>query len=486
MRGSSRTVLTTALAAVAAASVCLTLACTARAADSIYWVNTETGTISHANLAGGGGGEVPLPAMSFGIGIDAAAGRLYSLSSDAASETTPIGFSGFDGTGGNLLDTTGAPLKEANGLVVEPGAGRVYWTDEGTDTISFANLRGGGGGALDTTGATVENPGPIAVHPAAGRIFWSNGTTIFFASLSGGGGGILDTGGTPITDLEGLAIDASANRIYWADPGTDTIGFASLNGGASGQLDTNGAVIDEPVGLAIDPTADRIYWSNFADNTIGFASLHGGGRGVLDTTGATTRAPIGMVLLKAPLVAAPPLVEGTLRGGATLTCRSSWAPDLPESFLYRAPQTVTYQWLLNGRPLPGATAQTVKADRVGRYSCLATATNFAGSDIATSAEIRVKAELRLGKVRLNRRTGTATLAVTAAGVGKLKLSGKGVKRRLGKARSKARLRIRATGRAKKRLDATGRARVKATVTFLPTGAKPLRRSKTVVLKLSRR
>ncbi|MGB7686102.1 MAG: hypothetical protein WBL45_10015, partial [Solirubrobacterales bacterium] len=55
-----------------------------------------------------------------------------------------------------------------------------------------------------------------------------------------------------------------------------------------------------------------------------------------------------------------------------------------------------------------------------------------------------------------------------------------------KARAKARLRIRPSGPAKKRLEATGRARVKATVNFRPDGGKPLKRFKTIVLKLSRR
>jgi Low-density lipoprotein receptor repeat class B len=472
---SRRTIAAIALAVLA----CLQIASAARAADSIYWVNSETGTISHANLAGGGGGEVPVPAMSFGIGIDAAAGRLYWIGNDALNETSNIGFSNFNGGGGTVLDTGGFQ-KEANSLVVDPAAGRVYWADEGNRTIAFANLRGGGGGQLDTTGAVVENPGPIAIHPAAGRVFWSGGTTIAFANLAGGGG-ILDTG-PPVNDMEGLAIDASSNRIYWTDTGTNTIGFASLGGGMRGQLDTTGAVLDEPVGLAIDPVAGKIYWTNFGNNTIGFANLQGGGGGQLDATGATTRAPIAVVLLKAPLAAVSPVVEGKLRGGAPLTCKSSWAPDLPESLLYRAPQTVTYQWLLNGRPLAGATAATVNARRVGRYACQATGTNFAGSSTATSAEVVVKAALELGKVRLNPRAGTATLRVAAFGTGKLKLDGTGLKRRVAKAAPKARLTIRATGKAAKRLSRAGRARVKVKVTFLLAGGKPIRRSKTIVLR----
>ncbi len=473
-----------AVAAAAAISLCLAMACTARAADRIYWVNgNDLGedTIGHANLAGGSGGKITLPGFGIrGLGIDAAAGKLYTLN----EPNVPILSASLDGTGVAPLNTTGVPPGgEPDRMAVDPGGGKVYWTAVDTDAIFFANLRGGGGGALDTTGVTVREVGAVAVHPAAGRIYWGNGGTIAFASLNGGGGGILDLVNVSSQSVGGLAIDGSSNRIFWIDPVTETIEFASLGGGMISELDTGAAPINVPQGLAIDPGASRIYWANAPDDTIGFANLNGGGGGQLDTTGTTPSNPTGPVLLKTPSPASPPLVKGRSRAGATLSCESSWAADLPESFLYRAPQTVAYQWLRNGRPIAGATAQTVKARQAGGYACQATGTNAAGSASLTSATVSIKAALRLGKVRLNRATGTATLTVAALGGGKLRLSGAGIKPQTAPARAKARLRIRPSGRAKKRLEATGRVRVKAVVSFRPASGKQLKRSKKIVLKV---
>ena len=474
------------------ALLCLTAASAAHSADRIYWVNTLGGgaTISHADLAGGGGGEIAISATPgiFGLGIDSARDKIYTLHEEATPSLVgdaAILSANLDGTGSTPLDTTGAPIGELDWLAVDPGAGRAYWTDEETDAISFASLRGGGGGALDTTGVAVGETEAIAVHPAVGKIYWMNDATIAFASLSGGGGGTLDIVNGPSPFGAGLAIDGSSNTIYWIDELTDTIEFASLSGGISSVLDTAGAPLDDPLGLAIDPEAGRIYWAN-GNDTIGFANLKGGGGGQLALTGATLDSPVTPVLLKTPAPANPPLVKGRPRAGSTLSCESSWAADLPESFLYRAPRTVAYQWLRNGRPIAGATAQTVTARQAGNYACQSTAANAAGSTSSTSAPLAVKAALKLGKVRLNRATGTATLTVAAFGTGRLKLSGAEIKQRAAKARAKARLRIRPSRPAKKRLETTGRARVKATVTFRPDGGKPLKRLKTIVLKLSRR
>jgi hypothetical protein len=45
------------------------------------------------------------------------------------------------------------------------GAGRVYWTNSGNDTVSFANLdNAGGGGQLTTPGAMPSFPLGVAIR----------------------------------------------------------------------------------------------------------------------------------------------------------------------------------------------------------------------------------------------------------------------------------------------------------------------------------
>jgi hypothetical protein len=88
----------------------------------------------------------------------------------------------------------------------------------------------------------------------------------------------------------------------------------------------------------------------------------------------------------------------------------------------------------------------------------------------------------LGKVKLNKNKGTATLAVNVPGPGTLSLTGKNVKTQrpardatVSKTVSAAgtvKLLVKPKGKAKTKLNKTGKAKVKVTVTYTPTGDAP--------------
>jgi hypothetical protein len=88
----------------------------------------------------------------------------------------------------------------------------------------------------------------------------------------------------------------------------------------------------------------------------------------------------------------------------------------------------------------------------------------------------------LGKLHLNRRTGTATLAVAVAGPGRLAISGNGVRAasvvlaRSARAPRTVQLPIRATGESARRLSRTGGVTVRPHVTYTPIGGTPSTRS----------
>ena len=97
-----------------------------------------------------------------------------------------------------------------------------------------------------------------------------------------------------------------------------------------------------------------------------------------------------------------------------------------------------------------------------------------------------------GRLRLNKRNGTATLAVKLPGPGTLGVGGKGVVRKWRFARANlsravngpgsVKLHIRARGKRRRKLNRTGRVLLKAIVTFTPTGGRPNSKSKRVRLK----
>jgi hypothetical protein len=93
---------------------------------------------------------------------------------------------------------------------------------------------------------------------------------------------------------------------------------------------------------------------------------------------------------------------------------------------------------------------------------------------------------KFGKLKLNRKNGTATLTVEVPGPGNLTAKGKGVKRATAKAAKagKAKLRLKPTAAGRATLERKHKLRVKVAVTFDPAGGSPLTKTKRVVLKLA--
>jgi DNA-binding beta-propeller fold protein YncE len=91
--------------------------------------------------------------------------------------------------------------------------------------------------------------------------------------------------------------------------------------------------------------------------------------------------------------------------------------------------------------------------------------------------------LELGKLKLNRKKGTATLTVEVSGAGGLVLKGKGVRKasRAATGAGAVTLPVALLGKAERKLLATGEARVRVVVTFSPSGG-PLAKAKALVLK----
>jgi hypothetical protein len=91
--------------------------------------------------------------------------------------------------------------------------------------------------------------------------------------------------------------------------------------------------------------------------------------------------------------------------------------------------------------------------------------------------------IKLGKLKLNKKAGTATLAVKVPDAGTLTVTAKGLKKvvRSSKGAATLSLPIKPVGTTKKTLAKTGKAKLALTLTFAPTGGTAKRTSKTVKL-----
>jgi hypothetical protein len=107
-----------------------------------------------------------------------------------------------------------------------------------------------------------------------------------------------------------------------------------------------------------------------------------------------------------------------------------------------------------------------------------------GAGTALLTGIGISNAFKLGKLRLNRRTGTARLRVRVPGPGRLSLGGKGVRALARAVRSAdtVGLLIRPRRKARRKLNRTGRAQVTARVTYKPAGGTAVSRFRPLTLR----
>jgi len=381
----------------------------AQASETVYWSNYSSDSLAFANLDGSGGGNFDTAGQavkgSEGLAIDSATGRLYwSNFSSGPGNTGAIRYAGLGGGDGGQLNTGTATVNEPSGIAIDPVTRTIYWAnydggigDKGT--ISFAKLDGSAAGDLNTAGANLEDPEAIAVDPAGGRVYWSNNgatnDTISFAKLdnSGGGGNLDLSGATPPNGIYGLAINAAVGQIYWISNNNGKISHANLAGGGGGDFDYGTAPFENPYGLAFDPSSGKIYWGNYSNGetpaeAFGFANISGGGGGIKIAT-APVDGPQNPVILKGPSGTGAPAVTRTPKTVSLSCSQGTWAADFAGSFVYQAPRSYSYQWLLNGASIAGANASTFTAATPGTYTCAVTGSNQDGSATQTSAAVKL-------------------------------------------------------------------------------------------------
>jgi hypothetical protein len=477
--------------ALATAILGLCLTSTASARRLIFWSNSIANKISYAPvIEGGKGADLPIAQSyvndPYGTAIDSAAGKVYWLNRGNGSS---IGYANLDGSGAGLLNTNGASFAQPSGLAIDPIAGKIYWgnSESANGSIGFANLNGSGGGLLKPTGATTE-PNAVTVDPANGRIYWSNfnADEISYATLDGSSGQDLDTSGATIDGPEGVAINSRTGRVYWANEKGNSIGFAGINGGGGGTANLN-QFVSKPIGLATD--GEAVYWASGGFERVEAGNFAGCCVLPLETAGATQSGVAFPVILEGPRLNAIAKVEGAHDPGSVLSCSTPpWEGDQIESFLYRAPQSISYQWLRNRLPIPGATGTTTVAGKVGSYTCQVTGSNFAGNDVEGNPNgFTIRASLKLKRAAYNRRKGTATLRLAVTGSGRLDLFGKGVANVSKKHVSgTVKVIVRPSGKSRIALRASGKARVKPTISYTPEGGKAIKHKWTVALKKTRR
>jgi hypothetical protein len=219
--------------------------------------------------------------------------------------------------------------------------------------------------------------------------------------------------------------------------------------------------------------------------------------------GTSGQAQVGTSDLKiAPAPSGTLLLGG--KGRVTFPLNfASTAAALPSfnlaatSTLPKAKVTLTSSTFTPGAPDPTShrsspglgtvNVQVPKSAKPGLYDVTLTATTPQGASVSQVAKLKVaKAKIKLGAVKFNKAKGTATLSVKVPVAGTLTVSGKGLAKKKAKAKKAKTLKLLIKPKAKTKalLAEEGKARVRAKVSFKPTGAAAVVKSRSIVLKQS--
>jgi hypothetical protein len=304
------------------------------------------------------------------------------------------------------------------------------------------------------------------------------GFSVSDSLIRGNGYGLFNADVTNTTVRE--AAPATATNNYWGTSGTPVVGptvataepgpppFTKYEEGVSGDdLAANPSVLFEPVLLA--PPAEPTVPMMPDVGPVGAIVNPAGGE---EVEPGETIEPVVVAEDDYGVNSVSLTADGILLGA-------------------RAESPYTFGWT----PTVAEAGKTVTLE--------ATITDSSGQKTTTTIEVPIKAMPivppkeeakppvvppsegpKVGKLELDRSTGTADLTITVPGAGKLVIYGPGIKKvsktiPVGQAITYT---LRAKGKALKTLEKTGRVSVRITIAFTPAGGTTIKKTKTVVLK----
>ena len=204
--------------------------------------------------------------------------------------------------GSDLKTLVSEGRKLPDGIVVDTGAGHIYWTNMGIPsandgTIMRADLDGKNVKTIVPEGST-HTPKQLQLDKKNGRLYWSDreGMRVMRANLDGSDiETLVDTSqGDPRPGADaskwcvGIAVDADAGKLYWSQKGDDNAGEGSILRASldipRGQTPVDRTDIEllynklpEPIDLDLDLGNRRLYWTDRGDpprgNTVNRAPL---------------------------------------------------------------------------------------------------------------------------------------------------------------------------------------------------------------------
>ncbi len=244
-------------------------------AGQIYWTdrgrNDPNGPSIRRGEMDGSGSEILLDGMDElrGLGLDVAGGKMYF----ADNGTDSIYRADLDGENlQTLITNQDTPISFPADVELDLGARKIYWSDPTLDKISRADFDGNN---IETLYTGLSNPYFFDLDTVNGEIYWAeNNAEVIHVSKMDGTGHLrnLYVGVDRIRDV---AVDLVGGKIYWAERASSTIRSANLDGtGATRLFDAD----DKPHGLEIDVAGGMVYWNDTDGRSVNRGRMDGTGQ----------------------------------------------------------------------------------------------------------------------------------------------------------------------------------------------------------------
>ncbi len=250
----------------------------------MYWTNGVDRTIQSADLTGGS--FAPTDVFSASDGLNAPEGialltltrsapRLYWVDEAAQKIQRTIGEDRAQSVAD--LATSAQGLTMPGSIALDPLAGKMYWTDDGTSgepdgAIHRANLDGSN---VETVKAGLRDPVGIALDLDAGYLYWADRHwgNIYRGSLRNISNLTAETVVSGLTKPYQIALDTANGHMYWTErgegEGRSKIRRADLDGQNVANVDFRLYQPQNPFGLALDPIAGKMYWTERSSASTG-------------------------------------------------------------------------------------------------------------------------------------------------------------------------------------------------------------------------
>jgi low density lipoprotein receptor-related protein 5/6 len=222
--------------------------------------------VSGSSATGGKSGSAAATAGASGRGGSAGSSGSAGTSGASAGGTTGAGAGG---SSGKAFAGSGGSTSGAGGAL---GARRIFWVEQGSDTVNAVDSDGSSSDLLIDIGAS-SYLRSIAVDPQNSRLYYSDDqqSRIERASFTGANrGNVISSLDKPV----GIDIDVANGKLYFADQGeTPGIFRVNVDGSELEPLITTG--VEHPYGVALDLDAGRIYLVDNGVNAVFRANLDG-------------------------------------------------------------------------------------------------------------------------------------------------------------------------------------------------------------------